>query len=81
MAKSNNDKKLEKRIWDGVFENDFENERDIEDVDIAEYDKKNMTLYGSNVNIFRQIIRLSDSLKPVERRILYALFLRLNQHL
>ena len=72
---SKNDKKIEKRIWDGVFENDFQNERDIEDVDIAEYDKKNMTLYASNVNIFRQIIRLSDSLKPVERRILYALFL------
>ena len=74
MAK-NDDKKLEKRLWDGVSEDDFDKERDIENVDIAEYDKKNMTLFASNINLFRQIIRLSDSLKPVERRILYALYL------
>ncbi len=74
MAK-NDDKKLEKRLWDGVSENDFGEEYNVEDVDIAEYDKKNMTLFASNVNLFRQIIRLSDSLKPVERRILYALYL------
>ena len=69
MAK-NDDKKLEKRLWDGVHEEDFDIDRNVEDVDIAEYDKKNMTLFASNINLFRQIIRLSDSLKPVERRIL-----------
>lgn len=74
MAK-NDDKKLEKRLWDGVSETDFGDESNIEDVDIAEYDKTNMTLFASNINLFRQIIRLSDSLKPVERRILYALYL------
>ena len=74
MAK-NDDKKLEKRLWDGVAEDDFDNDRNTDDVDIAEYDKQNMTLYASNINLFRQIIRLSDSLKPVERRILYALYL------
>lgn len=74
MAKSSSDKKLEKRLWDGVSEDDFSNVRNIDDVDIAEYDKKNMTLFSMNVNLFRQIIRLSDSLKPVERRILYALY-------
>ena len=68
-------KKEEKRLWEGVIENDFNEERNLEEVDIADYDLEHMTLYSSNVNLFRQIIRLSDSLKPVERRILYALYL------
>ncbi len=68
-------KKDERRLWDGVIEGDFNAECNLEEVDIADYDLKHMTLYSSNVNLFRQIIRLSDSLKPVERRILYALYL------
>ncbi len=67
--------KNEKRIWDGVSDDDFINERNIAPVDIAEYDEHNMTLYAVNVNCWRQLIRLSDSLKPVERRILYTLYL------
>ena len=74
MGKSD-DKKLEKRLWDGVSEDDFNTSKTVEDVDIAEYNKHNMILYSTNINMFRQIIRLSDSLKPVERRILYALYL------
>lgn len=73
MAKD--DKRIEKRLWDGISESDFNDTRNVEDVDIAEFDIKNMTLFASNTNMFRQIIRLSDSLKPVERRILYALYL------
>lgn len=73
MAKKD-DKKVEKRLWDGVNETDFGFEKNIDLVDIAEYNKSNMTLFAANVNLFRQLIRLSDSLKPVERRILYALY-------
>lgn len=72
MAKNNK----ESRLWSGIDESNFNNEyKNVEDVDIADYDKENMTLFAANVNLMRQIIRLSDSLKPVERRILYALYL------
>ena len=68
--------KKELKLWDGIDESHFNNEyKNVEDVDIADYDKENMTLFAANVNLMRQIIRLSDSLKPVERRILYALYL------
>ena len=70
MAKNNRDS----RLWDGIKEDDFKNENIIEPTDIADFDLKYMTLFGSNVNLFRQLIRLSDSLKPVERRILYAFY-------
>lgn len=63
-----------KKLWDGVTEADFEDDSNIEDREIGEYDKENMILYAANTNLFRQIIRLSDSLKPVERRVLYALY-------
>lgn len=63
-----------KKIWDGITEKDFENTDNIEDKEIGEFDKENMLLFAANTNLFRQIIRLSDSLKPVERRVLYALY-------
>ena len=63
-----------KKIWDGITEKDFENTDNIEDREIGEFDKENMLLFAANTNLFRQIIRLSDSLKPVERRVLYALY-------
>ena len=72
MAKDN--KKLQ-RLWDGIYENDFDLSKNIEEVDIAEYDKEMMTYYALNINMWRQLLKLSDSLKPVERRILYALYL------
>lgn len=68
-------KKVSNRLWDGISDSDFSRERNVDPVDIADYDERNMTLYASNVNLFRQLIRLSDSLKPVERRILYSLYL------
>ena len=46
----------------------------IDEVGHCEFDKENMLLFAANTNLFRQIIRLSDSLKPVERRVLYALY-------
>ena len=63
-----------KKIWDGITEQDFENLDNVEDREIGEFDKENMILFAANTNLFRQIIRLSDSLKPVERRVLYALY-------
>lgn len=63
-----------KKIWDDVTEKDFESIDNIEDREIGEFDKENMILFAANTNLFRQIIRLSDSLKPVERRVLYALY-------
>ena len=59
-------------LWAGITEEDFINEKDIEDREIGEYDKENMTLFIANANLFRHLPRLADSLKPVERRALVA---------
>lgn len=61
-------------LWDGVTEDDFYIEENVEDVDAEEYDRQIMTIFAANVNYFRQVVRLSDSLKPVERRILYTMY-------
>lgn len=66
--------KNEIRLWEGVDEGFFEDTRNIEPVDIADYDLEHMRQYAANVNLWRHLIRLSDSLKPVERRILYVLY-------
>lgn len=63
-----------KKLWDGITARDFESVDNIENREIGEFDKENMILFAANTNLFRQIIRLSDSLKPVERRVLYALY-------
>lgn len=55
-------------LWAGVTEDDFIHEKDIEDREIGDFDKENMTLFIANSNLFRHLTRLSDSLKPVERR-------------
>ena len=72
MAKK--DKTKGYRLWDGITEEDFINDHNIEDIDLADYDLENMTIFSANINYFRQIVRLSDSLKPVERRILYTMY-------
>lgn len=61
-------------MWGDIEENDFLLEHNIDEVEIAEYDLENMIYFSANTNYFRQMIRLSDSLKPVERRILYNLY-------
>lgn len=70
MAKKNKDGGL----WSDVTEQDFLNEENIEDTDISEYNLGGMAIYSANVNLARHIIRVTDSLKPVERRILYAMY-------
>jgi IMP dehydrogenase/GMP reductase len=72
MAK--NDKKKNIRLWDGINDNDFINENHIIDESMVSYNYDKMKIYSANVNYFRNIVRLSDSLKPVERRILYSLY-------
>lgn len=66
--------KNEVRLWDGVDEAFFLDPSNVEIVDIADYDLEHMRQYAANINLWRQLIRLSDSLKPVERRILYVLY-------
>ena len=72
MGKKN--KEPSNALWTGINEDDFYTERNIEPVDMASYDLDAMTIFSANVNYFRQIPRLSDSLKPVERRILYTMY-------
>ncbi len=75
MAKKKKDSGIDTNsLWSGIEDDAFINESNLKEVDIAEYNQKEMTIFSANVNYFRQIIRLSDSLKPVERRILYSMF-------
>lgn len=63
-----------KNVWGDITEKDFLEEKDIEDREIGEYDQENMMLFIANSNLFRHLSRLADSLKPVERRCLYACY-------
>ena len=44
------------------------------EVNIAQYCKENMKIYGANVNIARVIPDAIDGLKPVQRRALFTMF-------
>nr|DAP42271.1 MAG TPA: DNA topoisomerase 2 alpha [Caudoviricetes sp.] len=72
MAKK--EKKLDRSIWGQVDINEFENDDNIEDQDIGTYNLKKMSLFALNINCARQLPALEDSLKPVERRILYVMY-------
>ena len=75
MAKQKKDKRKYDSLWDGITEKDFINEEDnIIDEDIADYDRQAMIYFSQNVNLLRHLPRLADSLKPVERRGLCALY-------
>lgn len=60
--------------WDGITEDDFIDGSDIVDEDVAEFNSSAMQVYGANVNYARQVVNIMDSLKPVERRILWAFY-------
>lgn len=76
-SKPKADREESNMLWKGITEQDFINESDnIIDEEIGEYDKDAMTNYIQNVNLLRHLPRLSDSLKPVERRGLCALYNR-----
>lgn len=61
-------------MWAGIEEDAFLTESNIEDVNIADYNLENMTYFFANTNYFRQVIRLSDGLKPVVRRTMYQMY-------
>lgn len=68
MAKSN-------LVWDGISEEDFRSENLIDDQEIGDFNKNGMVVFQANINYARQLARAEDSLKPVERRILYTCYL------
>lgn len=63
------------KIWNNISDNDFENEFNIIEDNLAQYNLEKMKIFSANINYFRQLLRLSDSLKPVERRLLYTMYL------
>jgi DNA gyrase/topoisomerase IV subunit A len=71
---SDENKKL-KLLWPEMSDVEFNTNDKISDIDISEYNLEKMKVFSFNINTFRQILRLSDSLKPVERRILYSMYL------
>lgn len=74
MAKHNKkDNVLSGYIWDNITSDDFITGSAVEDCDIGTYNKSNMAIFQANVNYGRQLAKAADSLKPVERRILYTL--------
>lgn len=62
-------------LWDSVTDADFQNESNIDDVDVGEYNTGTMGLFAFNVNCARQLPALEDSLIPVQRRILWVAYL------
>lgn len=67
-----------RRLWEGIdVIKDFEYGEDhAEDIEIGDYNREKMIIYSANVNYARMMVRLSDSLKPVERRALYTMYLQ-----
>lgn len=61
-------------VWKDVSAEDFRADNLVDDVDVADFNKAGMVIYQANVNYSRQIARAEDSLKPVERRILYTMY-------
>lgn len=62
-------------LWDNISDADFQNESNIDDVDVGEYNTGTMGLFAFNVNCARQLPALEDSLIPVQRRILWVAYL------
>jgi DNA gyrase subunit A len=74
MAKDNESNKA-RYLWPkDINDSDFYNESNLSDEDLGEHDLSAMTIFSQNVNLLRHLPRLQDSLKPVERRIIYAMF-------
>jgi topoisomerase-4 subunit A len=46
----------------------------IEDVDLGDYTAKCLKIYGEEVNLDRAVVDLRDGLKPVARKLLWALY-------
>lgn len=48
--------------------------KEIRIVDTEEYCRENMIIYGMNVSVLRQFVRIEDGLKPVSRRLLWTMY-------
>lgn len=48
--------------------------KEIKIVDSEEYCRENMIIYGMNISVLRQFIRIEDGLKPVSRRLLWTMY-------
>lgn len=69
-------KKLDNKMWSDIEEIDFINALyNVEEEEIDDYNEEKMILFSANINYARQLMRLSDSLTPVKRRILYTMYL------
>lgn len=68
--------KKQLKLWGDIGEKDFLDTtyQNIEDVEMGEYNHEQMLLYSANINYARQLVRVSDSLSPVKRRILYSMY-------
>ena len=73
--KKSNKKSDDFVLWDGIGEDDFLSETVVSDEDIGEFNTNNMIIYSANINYARQFVRGDDSLTPVQRRLLYAMYL------
>lgn len=67
---------VNRELWGEIDINkDFlEALENVDEVDMADYNEQNMLLFSANINYARHMLRLSDSLKPVHRRILYTMY-------
>lgn len=78
MPKTNNfkkNKKLDNSLWKGVEDKDFEEDNNVIEDDMYSYNMDAMSIFFANVNLLRHLPRVADSLKPVERRIIYSLYI------
>ena len=71
--KKKKDIKIEKTVK--VKQRDLSIPEKVEKTNVADYCTGLMTIFGANVNIARHIPLMADSLLPVERRILYTMYL------
>ena len=62
------------RLWTGITEQDYYNDDNVEEKDMGAFNMEKMTIYALNATCSRHIIDSIDSLKPVERRILYTMY-------
>lgn len=63
-------------VWDAVpdLEKSFLNTERIKDVNIEEYLPERMTLFSANLSYARQLPKVADGLKPINRRIMINMY-------
>jgi DNA gyrase subunit A len=61
--------------FDNFFPDDEKYKENYELINIGEYDETCSLIYAVNVNLARMLKNIRDGLLPVERRILYAMFM------